>query len=614
MEHLPEHIPPPPQRWDRFLRWYCAESFIDEVQGDLHEQYYRTAEEAGIASARRQFRIQVIRFMRPFRMKHFSELSPFYFQLHMFKHYFTITHRNMWRHRGYSALNILGLSIGMAACMLILHFVDLESSYDHFHISADELYRVQSIGYDNGEEELREACSSHGMGPTLLDRMPEVRGFVRIHPWYTANVITYRDEAGMEKSFFEEKGLYADSNFLDFFNFPLRVGDRSRALQEKKSLLVSVSAAYKYFGSPEEAMGKYLMIGGGRLENEFKVAGVFEDLPQNTHFEFEFLVPMANVLENQQYQNDPGWNWNNFFTYLKASADLDIAAFEKKGSDIVSPLIAEAWDEENYRLVPELIKVKDIHLYSTYVNELTPSGNAYTVYFFGLIGILILLIGWINYINLSTARAISRAKEVGIRKTVGAIKPQLVRQFLFEALFTNLIAAGIAIGLTALTLPYLSEVVGKDLTNIQQSHTSWWWMLAGGLLLGTLLAGLYPALVLSSFRPLAVLKGLKPTGKGGFSLRKVLVVFQFTATVALVAGTVAIYQQLQLMRSEDLGMALDQVMIVKGPRIMPEGSDRLEKKKLFKARLQQIPQVKIAAGGGSIPGGGYNLGSEVTKL
>lgn len=607
-----EH-PTPPSWADRFLDWYCSKRFLEEIQGDLYEIFEDTLSEKGLKAAKWQFIILVFRFLKPFRIKRLEEWSMPYFNSAMILHYLKTTYRNLIRFKGFSILNILGLAIGMAACILILRYVNLEMSYDKFHPKADQLFRVHVFEFDDGRWGEEEIYTSFALGPTLKANLPQIENFTRVLPWYNAAVLKVKDSEGKEQTYFEEKGLFVDSSFLQMFGFQMIEGNAETALASKSSMLLSESKAQKYFGTTQGLIGKTIQFNGDGLEKPFTIQGIFKDIPVNTHLEFDLLLSFQDVLTNGQYSQDDGWGWFNFMTYIQAGAVTDTATLVRIAEAAIKPHVRSG-DMGDDRFVPKFYPVQDIHLYSENIGELTPSGNAKSVSFFVLIAILIMVIAWVNYINLSTARAMERAREIGIRKTVGALRGQVRRQFLFESLFVNMLAALIAIGLALILMPYLSELIGKDLYGSYQQDNKLWWVLAGGIFGGALLSGLYPAFVLSAYKPIHVLKGMKAKVGKGISLRKVLVVLQFAASAGLIAGTLAVYNQTTFIKDQDLGMDLDQIVILKGPRIFPEDADKKERIRTFKTEMKAIPGVENVAGAGNVPGGSYDFGTSIRKL
>ena len=613
MKKSDSHKPTPPRWADRFLSWYCSDHFLEEIQGDLHERFYKSCEKRGPTVAKRQFIIQVFRFMRPFRIKKLEEWNIPQMNPAMFNHYLKIAWRNLINRRGFALGNIVGLGLGMAACMLILLYVSQETSYDRFHTHAENLYRLNHQSFRNGKWRPESIFSGFAIGPLMEQNLPEVENFTRIHPWYNLGLLAYEDEQGQEHSWFEQKGLYVDPAFLQMFDFQLLQGSRVHALEERNTMLITAAMARKYFGTTDDVIGKVVEVSAVRIQEKYRIVGVLEDIPVNTHFDFEFLMPLADLLDTEQYKNNDGWGWYNFYTYVQLKQGVDTTNFQTKAEQSIKPFLTDNRFGAEDRFVPCLYPVTDIHLYSSDAEEFKPGGNADSVSFFMLIAVLIMIIAWINYINLSTARAMERSFEIGIRKTIGAQRGQLIRQFLLESLFLNILGGILAIAITMALLPFLNELTGKSLSLDLSYNTGLWAILLLSFLLGALLSGLYPAFVLSAFRPVSVLKGGEKM-TSGLSLRKVLVVFQFAASVGLIAGTYTVYRQINYMKSQDLGMQLDQVLVMQGPRIFEEGIDSQTRMKSLKNELRTINHIKHISGAGAIPGGGYQWGTGVRKL
>lgn len=607
-----------PPRWaDRLLEWYCSDRFLEEVQGDLYERYFISFSQKGRASANREFIIQVFRFMRPFRMKKLEDLIRPQFYPDMIAHYLKTAFRNLKRFKGFSFLNILGLTLGMTACILILRYVSMEWSYDRFHEKATQLVRVHGTEIRNGitENEI-DINTGSAISVLLKENVPEIELSTRLHPWYGDMVVTTHEGTDNRTSYFENNGLFVDRDFLEMFSFPFVNGDPGTALTQKDQVIITRSIATKYFGSSDRALGQIIRIDGTWAWHSFTIVAVVEEPPENTHLDFDFLLLIDHVLDHPQYNEDDGWGWENFLTYVQLSSGSEPGLVIAKAESAISSYLPEDFVGDNaYSL--SFFPVQDIHLYSLAENELKPSGNHEAITFFALIALLILLIAWINYLNLSTSRAMQRAVEVGIRKTIGAFRQQITMQFLFESLFLNSIALVFAIALSIYLEPILSEVIGLDLSQTYQNNSLFWIGFGAIVLIGALLSGLYPALILSAFRPVEVLKGLRNKRIAGISLRKVLVVAQFATSVALIAGTLSVYHQVSFMKTDDLGMDLEHILVVDGPKIMPEGLDRAgryEKYKAFKTTAASVPGVQQVSASGSIPGGGYDWGTELRGL
>jgi len=529
----------------------------------------------------------------------------------MFKNFFTLAFRNLMKRKVYSFINIFGLAIGVAVCLVILNYVDFELSYDSYHKNAENIYRTTTTSYRNGELRGTSPLSGYAQGPALLADIPEVKTYVRTHPMYGGAVVSYKKEGTDPQSFKEDNIQFVDSTFLDVFTYTALHGDLNTALDDPTSIVITRKMADRYFGNAEDVLGKTLQVSGGWSDGDYQVTAVIEDVPQNSHLNFDFLIPIHKLLTNGQYQNDNGWGWYNFITYVELHPHTDSKTVEGKLPAFIDKYEGKELAESNSKNVLNLQPIRSIHLNPGYVNDSSPTVGMNTIYFFIVISIFILAIAWINYINLSTARAMERAREVGIKKSIGAIRSQLVTQFLSESVLVNFLGVTLAVLMAILLLPLLGEIVGKDFA-FNFSDPRFWLVLFGLFLAGSLISGAYPAFVLSSFNVTEVLKGKSDKIGGGFSLRKVLVVFQFASSLMLIAGTFAIYRQMNFMRHQDKGLTMDQMLIVNGPKIVQPETARSRMISL-KNELKELHGVQGVTTSGAIPGGGYNWGTSMRR-
>ncbi|WP_317987643.1 ABC transporter permease [Parachryseolinea silvisoli] len=528
----------------------------------------------------------------------------------MFKNFMIIAFRNLLKRKVYSFINIFGLAIGVAVCLVILKYVDFELSYDSFHKNATQIYRTTTSSYQNGEFRGTRPLSGYAQGPALLGDIPEVKAYVRTHPMYGGAVLSYMRDAGDPSTFHEDNIQFVDSTFLDVFTYRALQGDLRTALDNPKSIVITKATANKYFNRNEDPLGKVIKVSGGWADGDYEVTAVIDDVPQNSHFNFDALLPTHNLLQNGQYKQDDGWGWNNFVTYVELHPQTDVKRIEEKMPAFIDKYVGKGLAESNSKNVLQFQPILDIHLKPGLENESSATVGMNTIYFFLIISIFILAIAWINYINLSTARALERAREVGIKKAIGARRRQLMLQFIFESVLINFLGVLIAVGLAMLLLPVWGEIVNKDLS-FDFTDIRFWIILIVLFAVGSLMSGAYPAFVLSSFSTIDVMKGKSKT-TGGFSLRKALVVFQFASSLILIAGTFAVFRQIMFMRDQDKGLTMDQMLIVNGPRII-EGSNRRERLVTLKNELKKIPGVDHVATSAAIPGGGYNWGTSMRK-
>lgn len=519
----------------------------------------------------------------------------------MLKNYIKIALRNLRKNPTYSFINIGGLTISIVCCLFIFQFVAFEYSFDGFNEDEATLYRVNQVTVEGGDPF---PTTGYAMGPALAQEVPEVRHFTRLHPEYNNAIVT--NPVQPDKTFEEENVYYADSSFSQMFTYPIVSGDRENALKEPGTVLLSETAAQKYFGE-ENPIGKTLDVTGW-VKGTYRVDGIFRDVPANSHLQFDILLPMADLLQRSYNNPRDAWNWQNFITYVHLLPNAEPQIIEQKFTEVLRRHMREAFGDDDISTTVDIQPLRDIHLNEDIVAPKAVMGSYRTVYFFMVIGIITLLIALINYINLTTARSLKRAGEVGVRKAIGAQKRQLAVQFLFESAITILIASALAFFLAEMLLPVVNNIAGTHLTNSMWAQVDFWAVFIGLFTLVTFLAGLYPAFVLSSFKPTQVLKGKTGTStSAGLMLRRGLVVFQFTTAIVLLAGTIIVYNQLDHMRTMDLGINLEQIITVPTPRVLPENTHRASAVETFKQELTRISTVRQTATSSSVPGRGYGF-------
>lgn len=518
----------------------------------------------------------------------------------MVKNYSRVALRNLLRQKGYSFINFAGLTLGMACCLLLFQYVAFETSFDQFNTKKDQLYRALSR-YTRGDGmEGISATSVLGFGPTVAQEVPGIVRYTRILPNYGGAVLSNQG-ASDPRTFTEDHMLFVDTTFFSMFDYPLVKGDRSRVLRQPHSMLISESMAQKYFGD-EEPVGKTLDLAWWE-SGTYTVAGVFEDIPPTSSLQFDFLCPLDDLLDDERFEGAGISLGNEFFiTYLEVDENVDIAALEQQ--------ITETYSRHQSRSTSGKVVLQpltDIHLNRETIAPATRTGDIRLVYFFTIIGLITLMIALVNYVNLATARVVDRAREVGVRKAVGANRKQLICQFLLESALTNILALVLAIILAMLLLPVVNRVAGVEMTRDLWLNGRFWAVFLGLFGFGALLAGLYPAFILSSFKPVTVLKGKVGAFASRVAMRKVLVVVQFTASIALLAGTTIVYSQLAYIRGMDTGLDLEQVLVVEGPKIDADGSSKGTEMSALKNELRKIPAIQEIGVSSTTPGRGFNM-------
>jgi putative ABC transport system permease protein len=509
----------------------------------------------------------------------------------MLSKYILTFFRQVARNKVFTFLNLIGLSVGMAAFMLLLQFVIYENSFDEFHPNSDNIYRVRYDGFRNGQRMFASAAAVPAVGPAMKNNFPEVLEYSWAFP--ESGVLTNDKNI----SYRERKVQVATPSFLTMFNWEMIAGDTS-ALSKPYTAVITESTAKKYYGD-EDPIGKTLQFGD---DAKLEIRGVIRDVPENSHLKFTVLISAETLHQQTEGASRTAWGWYDFNTYIVLKEGTDPLVFQKKFAEWLAEERKEEWGDEGYE---EFIlqPLEDIHLHSNLLQESEPEeqGDADSVMILAIIAMAVLGIAWINYINLSSSRALERAREVGIRKVVGGQKKQLVTQFLTESLLMNILAAGISLVIVALFLPYFNHLTDRTLSLSLLGEPLFWGGLVVLFLFGAFMAGLYPAFVLSSFKPMLVLKGKFSENGRGFLMRKVLVVFQFSASVALIAGTFLVHSQVQYMRKMDLGVNIEQKLVLRGPGNVKDTIFQ-EIYQTFKTEVNRIGGIDQLTSSSNIPG------------
>ncbi|MGW8123141.1 ABC transporter permease [Roseivirga echinicomitans] len=500
----------------------------------------------------------------------------------MFKNHLLVAIRNIKKRKSFAIINVFGLTIGMTVCFLILTYARFEMSYDRFHPQADNIYRVTVDMYAEGTFQASDAQSYPAVGPMAVEEFPEVEDFAMARH---IGRFLFKNEG---QGFNEDRVYFANPGWLTVFDWGLIQGDRTSALDEVAKIVITESIAKKYFGD-EDPMGKMLTAVPGGAEIPMQVTGVIKDVPENTHFQFDILISYQTGVQFLEWDYN-SWSGNNEFMYLKTNgAKLDKAFSERFNQNFIAK--TEADRAEQLVIQP----LTDIHLNSDKTFEAAVNGSQTTVNILLVVALFVLIIAWVNYINLSTAKALERGKEVGVRKVLGSNRGALLSQFLTESFLINFLSLILTLTLIQGVLPFFNQFSGLSLSfNVFSDLTIFGFVMAL-LLIGTLASGVYPALVLSNYKPLEVLKGSLRSSKKGILLRKGLVVFQFMITMVLLAGTMVIYSQVQEMRNQKLGINIDQTVVVRSPLVADPYEAQLQKRKAFKTELKRLPQVSHVA-------------------
>lgn len=508
----------------------------------------------------------------------------------MLKNYIKIAFRNLVRRIGYTSINVFGLAVGISCCLLIGIYVLDEMSYDKFHNNADNIYRV-NINYSMGGTSQSMYVTPTALLPTMKREFNEVVSGTRIFDvaMFSPQVVSLNDA-----SFQEERFFYADSTFFDVFSFELKEGVKEKALVDPNSVILTESMVAKYFGD-NDALGEVIKVG----QTEYKVTGVLKDIPDNSHLKFDFLASFSSLRASK---SETWWS-ANYATYVLLNDNTNLAKIEDGLEKVVREALGEVFKDDD-RISFDLFPMTDIHLRSKLSTEMQTQGDIKYIYIITLIGFLILVIACINYMNLATARSMDRAREVGMRKVLGAAKRQLFNQFMGESVIVTTLAAVIALVIINITLLPFNNLTGKTLTTTDILDPVILLGLVSIIILVAFLAGAYPALSISSLQPGNVLKGTFKRSKTGGLLRKVLVVVQFSISILLIIGTMVIYKQLNFMQNKKLGYSKDNVLVLPTDRQVNQNFQSI------KSALEQradVGGVSMASESPTEINGGYGI-------
>ncbi len=560
----------PPQWAIKFLRFYCKPRALEIIEGDAYELFYKRIESEGVKTARKKFSWDVLKFFRFRYIKGLEDINSLN-NIVMLKNYIKISFRSLLKQRFYSLINIGGLAIGLAACLLITMYITHELSYDKFHSDSDRIYRLGAW------TPARLAIQSK------MD-IPEIDEATRLQGPFSQ---TFNIDG---KIFKEPMGFNADSTFNKVFSVEFVEGNPSEALSEPNSIVLTQSLSNKLFDY-QSALGKVIKVDGELI----KVTGVVVDPPKNTHFRYNFI----GSYPNETWVTVGNWTGNNFYTYIKLAKGSDPTEVQDKlkelagkyvGPELVKftghasyeDYLAEGGRERNF----PMRLMTDLHLYHPRLS-LRSGGDINNVYIFSAVALFILIIACINFMNLSTARSAMRSKEVGMRKVLGSLRKQLVNQFLVESMMVSIISMVLALGLAALVLNGFNNLADRSFDYNDLFMGQVLLQLLVLVLIVGLLAGSYPAFVLSGFKPIKALKGeVQKGGKGSSFLRKGLVAFQFAISIFLIISTVVVFKQLNFLSNQKLGFDAEQVLVIKNTNVLENDAE------LFKNRLSQMPAVE----------------------
>jgi len=572
----------PPHFFLQVFQWYCHPKLRHHIEGDLVEDYNRTLKKTGKKKADLKFIIDVLLLFRPGIIRPASGYRKLN-RYGMYKNYFKVTLRIFNREKLYSLINVSGMALAFTCCLMIYLFIRDEISYDKFHADSERIYRVASAYMRQGVWEPY-SSNSWRTAELIKTNFGEVEQLVRI--MRDDNLFVYGD-----KRIYENRVAWVDANFFEVFTFPLIDGNPAEALKGTNKVVISESTAVKYFGTTR-ALGKVFEVADNAFQLE--VSGIMPDMPPNSHFHFDFLVSGETLKQVARAELFTHVGWDSQYLYIKTTPGADPAKMDSAFPDFIDKNL-DYLKSTNFKLF--LQPLQSIHLQSNIGTELEANGSLNRVYTFSVIAIFILIIACVNYMNLTTARSLRRAKEVGMRKVLGARRTDLLVQFLTESFITTFLAISIAWILTFTLLPEFNQFAGKEIPQHLLFNQEILNTLFVSLLVIGVVSGFYPSLVLSSFRPLNNMKGIDLGGKSGFLFRKGLVVLQFTISIGLIAATGIVFQQWEFMKNKTLG--INKEMLVSIPM------QTMERSKLtsFKEELFTNASIrKVGASNMKMPG------------
>ncbi len=562
----------PPKYFQRFFRWFCHADYHEELAGDIEEIFYDTIETEGLSAAKKAYRKEILKLFRPSVIREIP--WPFSNQITpaMSKNFLKISLRHFGKNLSFSLVNLFGLAFGLAAALSVLFFIQDEVTYEHFHSKADRIVRVNTVDIEDADE-LKMGATPNKAAFYIKETFPEVEETTRVFPHNFGQTASINYKTN---NFVEDRLYWADSTIFNLFDFQFLKGDIHTALDQTKTVILSETTAKRYFGN-RNPIGEMLKVDNAI---DVKVTGVFKDLPTNTHLPFHVIGSFSG----HWFSRPDNQTWSNasFFSYLLLKEGSDKAAVEAKLQTAIKKVIPA----DNLWYTFELQGLKDIHLFSRGIEDEFGARDVSQIYILSGLAILLLLIACINYMNLATAKSQKRAKEVGVNKTLGASSGQMATQFFIE---TGLLAFGgviLSLVILYLFLPYFNQLADKNLSFALLAQPKFYLGLVGMWVLITLLAGSYPALYLSSFSPMNALRTDQANGFNANSLRKGLVVFQFSIATVLIISTLFFYLQLNFIKNKKLGFEPEQVLAVRIQGIRSNATKRALEKE-----LQQLPAV-----------------------
>lgn len=572
---------PAPPKWSRrLLRLFISEDYLEEIEGDMEEIFFEDSQLHSRQKARLQYTLGVIKLLRVSLIKNLK--WPYRIELiATIMRTIKLAFRNLLKFKVHSTINLIGLSLGLAVGGLILLYVLDELSFDNFHTKGDRIYKVVTASPDGGME-----TNAHPIGYQLRKNYPEVEAVLYTRAASSSFKLNHKGKR------YEHKVFYAGEEFFDIFSFPLKSGDPKTALKAPYSIVITQSIEDTYFDG--SALGQTVTL---RDSVDFKVTGVVEDLPTNSHIQFDILMSFSTFPDFRYFSYSEGWGNFDVRNYILLKEGVNPADFQTKITNLYNENIGDWLEEMGIEINTQLIPLKDIYLGETFWNGFGPNGSMKKVKTMYIIAIFLILLAAINYINLSTARSAYRSKEVALKKIVGSSKSAIITQFMAESFLLTLIAFGVAIILILSILPFFNDLMLKNYTFESFIDGTFALSIAGLILLVSWLSGYYPALVISNLKPLHALHGKLQKTHNGLSLRKMLITFQFFISSSLVLATILVINQISFMRNQDVGFDKEQLLVVDA-----SSTQNSSGRQVLKTQLEQLPGVNAVSYTNALPG------------
>ena len=598
----------PPGWSTRFLKWFLRRSYYEDIQGDLEEEFHFQQSKNSILKARFWYNWQIVRLFKPSMMKKPDPIEPVENSTTMIRNYIKIGLRNLWKYKSSSVINVVGLSTGLATFILIFLFVQDELSYDRHHEHADNIYRVTVKNFTAAGDMSRHwAFASAGHAQRLKTDYAGITHATRFFPW------AFPDLEYGDKRFASEPVIFADDDVFDIFSFPFIVGNPDNAFDDVFSLVLTRSSAVKMFGNDweqQDVLGKSIQLSRDGQGAPFKVTGVMEDMPAQQHFHFDYLAPLRFLerIIGEEAMNNVGGNYN-WMTYVRLDPQAPLGNIKALSDQFFDKYVGEIRGRPAHEFYEFFFQpLTSIHLESNLEGEFETNGSLDQVYIFSVVGILLLLVACVNYMNIATSHFSRRMKEIGVRKVVGAFKGTLVRQFLTESSLVTIISFPLALLLVYLALPYLNDFMDKKLILAWTEEGMVFFFLLLLVLGVGVMAGLYPALFLSKVNLIQALKGEQVVNAGKWNFRSWLVTFQYAVTIALIFAILVIESQLNYIHKSDPGYRKDQILHL-------DLSRNISNLEVFKQELLEHPNIEMATYSSRIPTGHLldNMGSAIYK-